>query len=348
MKLLANNMKFKAASLIFSLSAASFLAGCPAPQNSGGNETASNGSNSGTSDNAFKVALLTPGDVNDAGWNQLGYEGLQGVEKTLNAKTSHQVTKNREDFKPAFNDLGDQKYNVIFCYGFEYGKDAADVGPQFPDTKFVVVSGDVKKEPNVASFVINLADATYLLGMAAGGMTKTNVLGCIGGADFPAVANAFKAFEKGAKAVNPKVVVKTAYLGSWEDQNKGKEQTNALIAQKADFIIHNADQAGKGMFDAAKAAKNVMVFGTNRDQNQVAPDLCLGSAVIEMPHAFEELCKDVQNKKFKAELRELTMANGNISVHWNAQLKAKIPAPLMKKIDAAQAQIKAGKLKTGA
>ncbi len=178
-----------------------FLAGCPAPQQNGGSETASSG---GEKKNAFKVALLTPGDVNDAGWNQLGYEGLQAIEKDLGAQTSHQVTKNREDFKPAFNDFGDQKYNVVFCYGFEYGKDAADIAPQFPDTKFVVVSGDVKKAPNVASLVLHLEDATYLLGMAAGGMTKTNVIGCIGGQKFPAVADAFTAFEKGAKAVNPK------------------------------------------------------------------------------------------------------------------------------------------------
>ncbi len=340
-------MKLHTVRLAAAVFTASFLAGCPAPQENknSGNETAA--STSAPAKDALKVALLTPGDVNDAGWNQLGYEGLQAVEKELGAKTSHQVTKSREDYKPAFNDFGDQKFNAVFCYGFEYGKDTADLAPQFPDTKFVVVSGDVKKEPNVASLVIHLEDATYLLGMAAGGMTKTNVIACMGGQKIPPVINAFTAFEKGAKAVNPKVVVKTAYVGSWEDQNKGKEQANTLIAQKADFIIHNADQAGKGMFDAAKSAKNVMVFGTNRDQNDVAPDLCLGSAVIEMPHAFKEVVKSIQDKSFKPELHDLTLANSNINVHWNPKLKSKIPADLMKKIEAAQAQIKAGKLKTG-
>ena len=326
-------MNFQKARFGFAVLAAIFVAGCPAPPENS-NQTASSGGNAPK--DAFQVALLTSGDVNDAGWNQLGFEGLQAVEKNLGAKTSHQVTKNREDYKPAFNDFGDQKFNAVFCYGFEYGKDTADIAPQFPDTKFIVVSGDVKKAPNVASLVIHLEDATYLLGMAAGGMTKTNVIACMGGQKIPPVVNAFNAFEKGAKAVNPKVIVKTAYVGSWEDQNKGKEQANTLIAQKADFIIQNADQAGKGLFDAAKAAKGVMVFGTNRDQNDVAPDLCLGSAVIEMPHAFLEVAKSVQDKTFKAELHDLTMKNGNITVHWNPKLKSKIPADLMKKIEAAK------------
>jgi basic membrane protein A len=341
-------VNFKTTRIGLAIFGAALLAGCPAPQENGADSGNGTASSAGETKDGFKVALLTPGDVNDNGWNQLGYEGLQAVEKELGAKTSHQVTKNREDYKPAFNDLGDQKYNVVFCYGFEYGKDAAEIAPQFPDTNFVVVSGDVHKAPNLASLELHLEDATYSLGMAAGGMTKSNVIGCIGGQKFPAVAAAFTAFENGAKAVNPKVVVKTVYLNNWEDQGRGKEAANSLIAQKADFIIHNADQAGKGMFDAAKAAKGVMVFGTNRDQNDVAPALCLGSAVIEMPHAFKEVVKSVQDKSFKPEMQKMTMANGNMSVHWNPALKSKIPAALMKKIEDAEAQIKAGKLKPGA
>jgi basic membrane lipoprotein Med (substrate-binding protein (PBP1-ABC) superfamily) len=174
------------------------------------------------------------------------------------------------------------------------------------------------------------------------------VLGCIGGQKFPAVADAFTAFEKGAKAVNPKVIVKTVYLNSWEDQSKGKEAANSLLAQKADFLIHNADQAGKGMFDAVKNSKNVMVFGTNRDQNEIAPNLCLGSAVIEMPHIFAEYARSVRDNNFETQIYPLTMANQSISVHWNSKLKAKIPAALMKKIEAAEAKLKAGQLKVGA
>jgi basic membrane lipoprotein Med (substrate-binding protein (PBP1-ABC) superfamily) len=345
-------VKKRTASFGLSLFGAAFatalLSGCPAPsENGAGNKTSSNAMTN-ESQGTFKVALLTPGDVNDGGWNQLGYEGLQAVEKELSAKTSHQVTKNREDFKPAFNDLGDQKYNVVFCYGFEYGKDAKEIAPQFPDTKFIVVSGDVQEKPNLASLELHLEDATYLLGMAAGGMTKTNVLGCIGGQKFPAVADAFTSFEKGAKAVNPKVIVKTVYLNSWEDQSKGKEAANSLLAQKADFLIHNADQAGKGMFDAVKNRKGVMVFGTNRDQNNIAPLQCLGSAVIEMPRAFVEVSKSAKDGNFQPVMQKLTMQNNTINAHWNRQLKAKIPATLMKKIEAAEKKIKDGQLKVGA
>jgi basic membrane lipoprotein Med (substrate-binding protein (PBP1-ABC) superfamily) len=209
----------------------------------------------------------------------------------------------------------------------------------------VVVAGNVQQASNVASLVPKLEDATYLLGMAAGALTKTNTVGLIGGMKLPVVASTFIAFEQGAKATNPKVRVLTNYVGNFEDQNAAKEATRQMIAQGADVFFHNADQAGKGMFDAAQEAGKVLVFGSNRNQNQMAPDACVASAVIDMPHAFDELFKNVQNKTFKSGLIELNLANNNIAVEWNDKLKSRLPAAAMKKIEGAQAKIKAGTLK---
>jgi basic membrane lipoprotein Med (substrate-binding protein (PBP1-ABC) superfamily) len=302
-------------------------------------------STAGTGAGAFKVALVTPGDINDQGWNQLAYEGLQQLEKG-GAKISHQVTKNPSEQQPALRDYADQKYDLILCHGFEYGERAKVVARNYPDTKFVIVGGNVTQEPNVATMIPKLEEATYLLGMVAGGMTKTNKVGLIGGMDLPVIKSTFESFEKGAKAVNPKVQVLINYVGNFEDQNAGKEVAKGMIARGADILFHNADQAGKGMFVAAQESKGkVLVFGSNRDQNNVAPDVTLASAVIELPRAFQQLVADIKTKKFKAEFRELNLSNGDISIHWNDKLKSKIPAPLLKKVEDAEAAIKSGKLK---
>ena len=326
------------------------LAGCNSntPQNTAQNsssQSTSSEQNAAPSKTGIKVALLTPGDINDQGWNQLAHEGLKAVEKELGAKVSHQVTKNAADQQPALRDFGDSGYDLVLCHGFEYGERVKAIAGKYPNTKFVVVAGNVKQEPNVATIIPKLEDATYLLGIAAGGLTQSNVAGLIGGGKFPVITSTFDAFELGAKSVNPKIKILTNYVGNFEDQNTAKEMAKAMLAQKADLLFHNADQAGKGMFDAAQQAKDVLVFGSNRDQNQVAPEACLASAVINMPHAFVEVAQDVQNGKWKAEFRELNLANGNIFVAWNPKLKSRIPAALMQKIEAAQTQIKSGKLK---
>jgi basic membrane lipoprotein Med (substrate-binding protein (PBP1-ABC) superfamily) len=176
-------------------------------------------------------------------------------------------------------------------------------------------------------------------------MTRSNVIGAIGGMNLPVIKSTFEAYEAGAKAVNPKVQVKESYVGNFEDQNAAKEASKTMIAQGADFIFQNADQAGKGVFAAAQEAGNVMVFGSNRNQNAAFPSVCLASAVIEMPRAFVDLTKSVQQKTFKAAFIELNMPNGTISVQWNDALKSRVPDALMHKILAAQRQIMSGALK---
>jgi basic membrane lipoprotein Med (substrate-binding protein (PBP1-ABC) superfamily) len=340
------NRKQFLCSCVLTLWGAVLLAGCGGGEDQSVN-TASTPNTATGEKKQLKVALLTPGDVNDQGWNQLAYEGLQQVEKELGAQTSHQVTKSASDQQPAMQDLADAGYDLILCHGFEYGERAKALGKSFPNTKFVVVGGNVSQEPNVATIVPKLEDATYLLGMLAGGMTKTGKVGLIGGMELPVIKSTFDAFTLGAKAANPKVqVLKPIYVGNFEDQNSGKEAAKTLIAQGADILFHNADQAGKGMFVAAnEAGGKVLVFGSNRDQNDVAPDVTLASAVIEMPRAFVQIAKAVQDKTFKAQFYELNLSNNEISVHWNDRLKSRVPAPLLKKVQDAEVQIKSGKLK---
>ena len=323
------------------------LNGCSNSSDSGNaakNATANAAPENSSTRSSLQIALLTPGDINDQGWNQLAYEGLQKL-KDGGAQVSNQVTKNTADQTPALRDFGDKKFDLVICHGYEYGERVLPLAKNYPDTDFVVVSGVVQQSPNVASMVPQLEEATYLMGMAAGALTKTNTIGLIGGMKLPVIASTFQAFEQGAKVTNPKVKVLTNYVGNFEDQNAAKEATKQMIAQGADVFFHNADQAGKGMFNAAEEAKNVLVFGSNRNQNEVAPSVCVGSAVIEMPRAFAELAKSVENKTFKSGKIELNIPNGDISVQWNDKLKAKIPADVMQKIEAAQAQIKAGALK---
>nr|MBP7675831.1 hypothetical protein [Thermoanaerobaculia bacterium] len=46
----------------------------------------------------FRVALLTPGPVSDAGWNAGAFEGLKAIERELGAKVSHVQVKTPSEF----------------------------------------------------------------------------------------------------------------------------------------------------------------------------------------------------------------------------------------------------------
>ena len=53
----------------------------------------------------FRVALLTPGSVSDAGWNAAAYQGLVLIKTKLGAETALVQTKSPADFEDAFRDF---------------------------------------------------------------------------------------------------------------------------------------------------------------------------------------------------------------------------------------------------
>ena len=291
----------------------------------------------------FKVALLTPGPVSDAGWNALAYEGLLAIRDQLGASDVAQIqTKTPAEFEEGFRDFAQRGYQLVFGHGFEFQDAAAAVAADFPHTVFVTTSGNTVR-PNVAPLRFMLEQATYLEGMLAAGMSKTGKAGVVGGMEIPSVKSTIIAFEAGTKAVQPSFTVVTSYVGNWEDVGAAKEAALALVQRGCDFLFHNADAAGLGVFQAAQE-KQVYAFGANKDQNDVAPDVVLASAVIDIPRAFVAIARQVQDGAFTAQIERMGMKDGVVSLVYNPRLESRIPADLKERVSQARAAIIAGTL----
>ena len=291
----------------------------------------------------FKVALLSPGPVSDAGWNALAYEGLLMIRDQLGAEVAQVQTRTPAEFEEGFRDFARRGFQLVFGHGFEYQDAAAAVAPDFPKTFFVTTSGNTVR-PNVAPMRFMLEEATYLEGMLAAGMSQTGKAGAIGGIEMPPVKSTILAFEAGAKAVKPDFRVAVAYIGNWEDVGAAKEAALALVQQGADFLFHNADAAGLGVFHAAEA-RHVLAFGSNKNQNDVAPDVVLSSAVIDIPGAFLRIARQVKDGQFVAQIERLGMKAGIVSLVLNPRLEGRIPPALKERVAQTEAGIVAGSVR---
>ena len=290
----------------------------------------------------FKVALLSPGPVSDAGWNALAYEGLLAIRDQLGAEIAQVQTKTPAEFEAGFRDFARRGFNLVFGHGFEFQDAAAAVAPDFPATVFITTSGNTVR-PNVAPLRFMMEEATYLEGMLTAMMSKTGKAGAVGGMAIPSVKSTILAFAAGANAVNPSFQVVTSYVGNWEDVGAAKEAALALVQQGADLLFHNADAAGLGVFQAAQQ-RQVWAFGANRNQNDVAPDVVLASAVIDIPRAFVTVARQVKDHTFVAKVERLGMRDGVVSLVYNPALAARIPADARARVDGAQQDILSGKL----
>ena len=289
----------------------------------------------------FRVALLTPGPISDQSWNGGAYQGLLRIRDSLGATISHIQTKTPAEFEEQFRQYGAQGYDLVFGHGFEFQDAARRVGADFPKTVYITTSSSTSGG-NVAGMEFGFADASYLAGMVAGTMTKSNVLGLIGGTELPPVKESFAAFEAGAASVNPRIHVLVSYIGSWDDVSAGKEQALAQIGRGADIIFQNADAAGLGVFQAARETKKALVVGSNSNQNRVAPEITIGSVVIDLPHAFLTVAREVKVGSFKARVIKLGSESDVVSLVLNPALRATVPDATQRGVDSVHMLMKAG------
>jgi len=288
------------------------------------------------------VGLLTPGSVNDNGWNAIAYEGLLRIQKDLGAEISHQETKTPSEFEEGFRSYGAKGFDLAFGHGFEFQDAALKAGAQYPNTVFITTSGSSVAK-NVSPMVFQLEQATYLLGIIAARESKTGRAGVVGGIRLPSIESTFIAFRAGAQSVNPKFEVNEVYTGNFDDLGAARLATLSLINAGCDFIFHQANEAGRGVFQAC-SERNVRCFGSNKNQNDVAPNVILASAVLDVPSAFVYMAKTVRDHQFKPQVYWLGMKEGIVSLAWNERLKSTVSPATVADVGRVEELIRSGSL----
>ena len=290
---------------------------------------------------ALRVALLTPGAVSDQAWNGGAFAGLNAIRDSLGARVSHIQTKTPAEFDENFRLYGEQGYSLVFGHGFEYQDAAERVAPSFPKTQYVTTSG-TRTGANLGGLEFAFEDGAYLAGIIAGSTTRTGTIGAIGGQEIPPVRRSFFAFQQGARSVNPSVKVITSYVGNWDDASAAREQALAQISRGADVIFQNADAAGLGIFQAARESKDVRVFGANSNQNTVAPEVVLGSVVIDLPRALLIVGREVQAGTYTPRVISLGTAANVVRLELNPALRNTIPTQTLLAVDSVTKRFVAG------
>jgi basic membrane lipoprotein Med (substrate-binding protein (PBP1-ABC) superfamily) len=292
-------------------------------------------------DGVFRVALLTPGSIRDAGWNQSAYEGLQLIEKQLGAEVAHQQTSTPQEFESGFRDFAARGYDLVFGHGFEFQDAAAAVGAEFPNTVFITTSGSTIRE-NVAPIVFELEQATYVLGYVGALISKSGKLGAVGGVEIPSVESTFQAFAAGAQHGGAQVAMSVSYIGNWTDVSAAREAALAQISLGVDVLIHNANEAARGFFQAVRDSDSVVAFGTNKNQNDLAPEHVLASATLNVPQALLLVAEEVRDGRFEARSIRFGLADGVIGIEWNAALVAGLASDVRSRADALEDEIRSG------
>jgi len=301
-------------------------------------------SNQANNGGGIRAALITPGSIADAAWNAGAYAGLLQVRDSLGLPVSHIEARTPAEQEEALRAYAAQGYGVIYGHGFEFQDAAERVATDYPDAVFVITSGQ-RVSGNVVPLVFRFGEATYLAGMVAGSLTRSGRVGFIGGIELPPVRLGQDAWERGARSANPRVQTRSTYLNNFDDAVAGREAALAMIRLGVDMLHHNADQAGLGVFQAARESPGVYVFGANADQSALAPDRVLGSAVIDVPRAILMVAREVQAGRFTPRVESFGLEGGVVRYVGNPALDSVLTPALRAWLDAARDSIIAGTLR---
>jgi basic membrane protein A and related proteins len=234
-----------------------------------------------------------------------------------------------------------EKQHPIAVFGDAFGNEEAvrRVAALYPDTPFIFGSGFGPSAPNLSVFDNWIHEPAYLAGMLAGGLTKKNTVGVIGGFPVPEVNRLVNAFIAGARETNPKVTVLVNFINSWFDPATAAEQTRAQIDAGADVFY--AERFG--VIEVAAAAGDY-VFGNMSDQNSLAPEFVVSSVSWTLEPTVKYVLDQIAAGSYIAQdLKDFSMfANGGSFLAPYHGLESKLPAALLDAVAAKEDLIKSG------
>ncbi len=298
-----------------------------------------------TGDDVFKVGLLSPGSVNDQGWNSIAYNALLTIEKDLGAEISYvELEQNPAAFEKAFRDYASQGFDMVLGHGFEFQDAALTVSKEYPDTYFFISSSRIY-EGNVIGLNTDSSQPFYLMGVMAAEMGDG--AGFVGGMEIPPISEALTGFINGAKSVNPDFPVSSTYIGNFTDAAAAKEAAVSMMSEGADFVVPDADVASLGVYQAvSEAGPEVKTFGVFGDFTDKAPENVLANYFAYYGNGVVRIAKEVKEGTFEP-TSNIEFGLADEDVMWLEFVEgADLPAEVMTAVDNAKQQIVNGEVDT--
>jgi basic membrane protein A len=279
----------------------------------------------------------------DKSFNEAAYRGMERWKKETGKPYLEFEIANESQREQAVRRMAERGASPIIGVGFSQASAIEKVSKDFPKLQFAIIDM-VVNQPNVQSVVFKEQEGSFLVGVMAAMASKTGKVGFVGGMDIPLIRKFQCGYEQGVKHANPKAEVYANMTGTtgaaWSDPGRGGELAKAQFAKGADVVFAAAGGTGIGVYQAAKDAGKLAI-GVDSNQNHLQP----GTMLTSMLKRVDTAVYNVALAKTQAGITVLGLKEGGVDValdDYNARL---VSADMKAKVDAAKADIVAGRIK---
>ncbi len=211
-----------------------------------------------TTKKALKIAFVYAKSVSSSGWayaHELGRLHIDNIFKEqITTVKIEGVPENDKAFE-TFKALAEEHFDIVFATSPTYLAPALKAAMEFPQIKFFNCAA-THSYKSLTLYYGRIHEPRYLLGMIAGAMTETNIIGYVAPYPISEVVSSINAFTLGAQAVNPRVKIKALWTNRWDNPESGKTIAETLFHAGAD-IISNEDLPIPGDISKAYGVYNI-------------------------------------------------------------------------------------------
>jgi basic membrane protein A len=294
-------------------------------------------------DKVLSVGALFAGQVNDKGFMESGWRGLERARTELGVKTHFidSVVPKKELLAQSLTVLANSGVDLVIAHGGQNNEACAEVASKFPNVKFVVIQGGVTAA-NLASYEVLQEESAYLGGVLAALTTRSGVVGHMSGIRVRPGLKGRAAFVAGVKATNANVKVLTNFSGNQDDNALSKRVALAEISEGADCIFTMLN-AGRGGAIEACREKGVRQIGNVVDWVQTDPQVFVASAIADVSMAVLQAIRDLKTGQF--ELGKIQKVGLQNTQAVRLTMAADVPNSVRQQIAKVSEDIQAGKIK---
>jgi basic membrane protein A len=282
-----------------------------------------------------KVAFVYIGTPGDGGWTYEHDQGRKYMEEAhgITATVVENVPESA-DAERIIEELA-QGHDIIFTTSFGYMDQTLAVAQRYPDVKFHHASG-YKTHDNMTNYFGKNYEASYLAGIAAGKMTKENLIGYVGAFPIPEVIYNINAFKLGIESVNPDAVVHVVWSNTWYDPTIERQAAISLLDLGADVLL--AYQDSPATIQAA-AERGALAGGNDSDMTRFAPEAYLTNPTWNWGPYYAKVVQDWIDGTWTNEPYVGSMRDGMVGL---APLGPGIPDDVKQLVEAAKEEIMSG------
>jgi basic membrane protein A len=304
------------------------------------------------------------GGFDDKSFNQLGFEGLEAAAAELGVESNAVESAAETDYASNLQNLVDQGCNTIVTVGFALAPAALESALANPELQYVSIDDPVDQDfdgatdaPNIKPLTFDTAQAAFLAGYLAAGVTQTGIVGTFGGDTFPTVQIFMEGFAQGVehynteKGTDVQVLGLDLFTGGFEANDIARQAAQSLIDQNVDVLL----PVGGPIYQSASVAiedsgREIALIGTDADvyesdsDNPVVQAQLLTSILKGIDVGVEEAIIAAGNDEFDAAPYIGTLENEGVGIAPFHDWSDRVPADLATEVEELQAAIIAGEI----